>query len=107
MTAMHAEAIGATAPVPLKHPANAAAQQTHRVSRRKVSRTQFARLRGGRIRALDELRPGYQRIADMYGLPINIFQDPLNGKFIVWAGRPAFGAAIGPTIETIVPQAPL
>ena len=36
---------------------------------------------------LNELRPGYQRIADIYGLPVNIIQDPLNGKFIAWAGK--------------------
>ncbi len=56
---------------------------------------------------LNELRPGYQRIADIYGLPVNIIQDPLNGKFIAWAGNPgASGAAIGLIIETIVPQKP-
>ena len=56
---------------------------------------------------LNELRPGHQRIADIYGLPVNIIQDPLNGKFIAWVGNPgASGAAIGPIVETIVPQKP-
>jgi hypothetical protein len=50
---------------------------------------------------------GYQRIADIYGLPVNIIQDPLNRKFIAWLGRPgASGATIGPIVETIVPQKP-
>jgi hypothetical protein len=69
---------------------------------------------------------GYQRIADIYGLPVNIIQDPLNRKFIAWLGRPGAsrfpdrwrcvpeelraalrpGATIGPIVETIVPQKP-
>jgi hypothetical protein len=50
---------------------------------------------------------GYQRIADIYGLPVNIIQDPLNRKFIAWLGRPgASGATIGPIVETIVRQKP-
>ena len=56
---------------------------------------------------LNELRPGYQRIADIYSLPVNIMQHPLNGKFIAWVGKPGdSGAAIGPIVETIVPQEP-
>ena len=56
---------------------------------------------------LNELRPGHQRIADIYGLPVNIIRDPLNGKFTAWLGKPgASGAAIGPVVETIVPQKP-
>jgi len=56
---------------------------------------------------LNKLRPGYQRIADIYGLPVNIIQDPLNGKFTVWLGQPGTsGAASGPIVETIVPQKP-
>jgi hypothetical protein len=56
---------------------------------------------------LNELRPGYQRIADIYGLPVNIIRDPLNGKFTAWLGKPGTsGAASGPIIETIVPQKP-
>ena len=56
---------------------------------------------------LNELRAGYRRIADIYSLPVNIVQDPLNGKFIAWLGEPgASGRAIGPIVETIVPQKP-
>ena len=56
---------------------------------------------------LKELWAGYRRIADTYGLPVNIVQDPLNGKFIAWLGKPgASGAAIGSIVETIVPQKP-
>jgi len=56
---------------------------------------------------LNELRPGYQRIADIYGLPVNLIRDPLNDKFIGWVGKPgASGAAIGPIVETILPQKP-
>ena len=56
---------------------------------------------------LNELRPGYQRMADIYGLPVNIMQDPRSGKFIAWVGKPEdSGAAIGPIVETIVPQKP-
>ena len=35
---------------------------------------------------LNQLRRGHQRIADIYGLPVNIIQDPLNGKFIACSG---------------------
>lgn len=56
---------------------------------------------------LNELRPGHQRIADIYGLPVNIIRDPLDGKFTAWLGKPgASGAAIGPIVETIVAQKP-
>jgi hypothetical protein len=56
---------------------------------------------------LNQPRRGYQRIADIYGLPVNIIQDPLNGKFVAWLGKPgASGATIGPIVETIVPQKP-
>ena len=37
---------------------------------------------------LNQQRPGHQRIADIYGLPVNIIQDPLNGKFFAWIGKP-------------------
>ena len=54
---------------------------------------------------LNELRMGHQRIADIYGLPVNIVRDPLNGKFTAWLGQPGTsGAASGPIVETIVPQ---
>ena len=54
---------------------------------------------------LNELRTGHQRIADIYGLPVNIVRDPLNGKFTAWLGQPGTsGAASGPIVETIVPQ---
>jgi hypothetical protein len=54
---------------------------------------------------LNEPRPGYRRIADIYGLPVNIIRDPLDGKFTAWVGQPGIsGAAIGPIVETIVPQ---
>jgi hypothetical protein len=40
-------------------------------------------------------------------LPVNIIQDPLNGKFFAWIGKPgASGAAIGPIVETILPRKP-
>jgi hypothetical protein len=56
---------------------------------------------------LNQLQRSYQRIADIYGLPVNIIQDPLNGKFIAWLGKPgASGATIGPIVETIVPPKP-
>jgi hypothetical protein len=56
---------------------------------------------------LNERRPGYQRIADIYRLPVNIMQNPLNGRFTAWVGKPGdSGAAIGPIVETIVPQKP-
>lgn len=56
---------------------------------------------------LHELRPGHQRIADIYGLPVNIVRDPLNGKFTAWLGQPGTsGAASRPIVETIVPQKP-
>jgi hypothetical protein len=56
---------------------------------------------------LNELRPGYQRIVDIYGLLVNIIQDPLNGKFIAWLGQPGTsGAVSGPIVETIVPRKP-
>jgi hypothetical protein len=117
MTATHAHGAGAidaksrespiAPPVPLDDPANDAAQRTGRVPGGQVSRKQSARHRGGSTMTLNKLRPGYQRIADIYGLPVNIIQDPLNGKFIAWAGNPgASGAAIGLIIETIVPQKP-
>jgi hypothetical protein len=49
---------------------------------------------------LNQQRPGHQRIADIYGLPVNIIRDPLNYKFIAWVGKPgASGAAIGPIVE--------
>jgi hypothetical protein len=36
---------------------------------------------------------------------VNIMQDPLNGKFIAWVGKPeASGAAIGSIVETILRQ---
>jgi hypothetical protein len=54
---------------------------------------------------LDELRPGHQRIADIYGLPVNIIRDLLNGKFTAWLGQPGTtGGASGPIVKTIVPQ---
>jgi hypothetical protein len=56
---------------------------------------------------LNELRPGYQIVADIYGLPVNVIRDPLNGKFTAWLGNPgASRAASGPIVETIVPQKP-
>ena len=91
MTATHAHAAGAadakswespSAPtVPLDDFANDAAQQTGRAPRGKVPRKHSARHRGGSTMTLNELRPGYQRIADIYGLPVNIIRDPLDGKF--------------------------
>jgi hypothetical protein len=32
-----------------------------------------------------------RRIADIYGLPVNIIRDPLNDKFIAWVAREARG----------------
>lgn len=94
-------------PVPLDDPANDAAQRTGCVPEGKVSRKQPARHRGIGSVTLNKLRLGYQRIADIYGLPVNIIQDPLNGKFTVWLGQPGTsGAASGPIVETIVPQKP-
>jgi hypothetical protein len=56
---------------------------------------------------LNKLRAGYRRIADIYGLPVNLVRDPLNGQFTAWLGQPGTsGAAIGPIVETIVPQKP-
>ena len=92
MTATHAHGAGAVdaksrewpsaPPVALDDPANDAAQRTGRVPGGKISRKQSARHRGVGTMTLNELRPGYQRIADTYGLPVNIIRDPLNGKFI-------------------------
>jgi hypothetical protein len=49
---------------------------------------------------LDELRPGHQRIADIYGLPVNIIRDLLNGKFTAWLGQPGTtGGASGPIVK--------
>jgi hypothetical protein len=71
----------------------------------KVLGKHCARHRGDSTMTLNELRPGHQRIADIYGLPVNIIRDPLNGKFTAWLGQPGpFGAASGPIVETIVPQ---
>jgi hypothetical protein len=116
MTATHAHGVGAvdansrkspSAPVPLDDPANDAAQQTGRAPGGKVARKHPARHRGGSAMTLNELRPGHQRIADIYGLPVNIIRDPLNDKFTAWLGQPGTsGAANGPIIETIVPQKP-
>ncbi len=94
-------------PVPLDDPANDATQRTGCVPEGKVSRKQPARHRGIGSVTLNKLRLGYQRIADIYGLPVNIIQDPLYGKFTVWLGQPGTsGAASGPIVETIVPQKP-
>src|SRR6202035_1349776 len=114
MTAIHAHGAGpvdrksrespSALPVPLDDPANDAAQQTGRVPGGKVSRKHSARHRGGSSMKLNQQRPGHQRIADIYGLPVNIIRDPLSGKFTAWLGQPGTsGAASGPIVETIVP----
>jgi hypothetical protein len=93
MTATHASAAGAVDTKSREAPGA------------KVLRKHCARHRGDRTMTLNELRPGHQRIADIYGLPVNIVRDPLNGKFIAWLGQPGtFGEASGPIVETIVPQ---
>ena len=115
MTATHTHAAGGVdaksrvsprvAPVPLDDPANDAAQQTDRAPGGKVSRKHSTGHGGGSTMTLNGLRPGYQRIADIYGLPVIIIRDPLDGKFTAWLGQPGIsGAAIGPIVETIVPQ---
>jgi hypothetical protein len=93
MTATHAPAAGAVDAESRESPGA------------KVLRKHCARHRGDSTMTLNELRPGHQRIADIYGLPVNIVRDPLNGKFTAWLGQPGtFGAASGPIVETIVPQ---
>src|SRR5260370_8225581 len=75
-------------PVPLDDPANDAAQRTGCVPEGKVSRKRPARHRGIGSVTLNKLRPGYQRIADIYGLPVNIIQAPFNGQFTVLLRHP-------------------
>jgi hypothetical protein len=95
MTATHARAAGAVDTKSRESPGA------------KILRKHCARHRGDSTMTLNELRPGHQRIADIYGLPVNIVRDPLNGKFTAWLGQPGTtGAGSGPIVETIVPQKP-
>ena len=60
MTATHARAAGAIDTKSRESPGA------------KILRKHCARHRGDATMTLNELRPGHQRIADIYGLPVNI-----------------------------------